>query len=128
MSANDQQVGGEHYKTNYAPWDFTLDMFDGCFFLGNANKYITRWRRKDGVKDLQKAKHYLEKFLELLDQGRVLWPVAKSHTARIALIGSYAQANDLNIAEYTVLDLMASGDFEGAVHEIAVMLAQEAMS
>ena len=125
MSADHEQVGGTHYMSKYAPWDFTVDMFDGCFFRGNANKYLTRWRRKDGIKDLRKAKHYLEKFLELLDQGRVPFPVVKSYEARMHLVLYYANINDVGLAESNILAMMAAGDFEGAVHEVAVLIAQE---
>lgn len=31
---------------------------------GNVVKYITRWREKDGVRDLEKAKHYIELLIE----------------------------------------------------------------
>lgn len=35
------------------------------FCVGNAFKYIYRWRMKNGVEDLKKAKWYLEKAIEL---------------------------------------------------------------
>jgi hypothetical protein len=35
------------------------------YFEGNIVKYVSRWQDKGGVQDLQKAKHYLEKLLEL---------------------------------------------------------------
>jgi hypothetical protein len=28
-------------------------------------KYVTRWRQKGGVEDLRKARHYLDKLIEL---------------------------------------------------------------
>ncbi len=35
------------------------------FCLGNAFKYIYRCKRKNGLEDVEKARWYLEKFLEL---------------------------------------------------------------
>ncbi|MNU03291.1 hypothetical protein D3C72_2472560 [compost metagenome] len=32
---------------------------------GNVIKYVTRWRKKNGLEDLKKAKHYLELLMEL---------------------------------------------------------------
>lgn len=65
MSANEIQVGGDHYKLKtIQPWDFIAANNLG-FFEGNIVKYITRWRDKAGVDDLRKAKHYLEKLIEL---------------------------------------------------------------
>lgn len=65
MTANDQQVGGTHYK-EYAiqPWDYIVAN-DIPFLEGNAIKYITRWRQKGGLKDINKAIHCLQKLLEV---------------------------------------------------------------
>lgn len=64
VTANDKQVGGNHYKKNVVqPWDFITD--NAIPFLeGNAIKYLARWRDKGGLEDLHKAKHYLEKIIE----------------------------------------------------------------
>lgn len=65
MSANDTQVGGVHYKDkSIQVWDFIAKNNLG-FFEGNIVKYISRWKDKGGVEDLRKAKHYLEKLIEL---------------------------------------------------------------
>ena len=64
MSANDKQVGGNHYQlASIQPWDFIISHNLG-FLEGNIIKYVTRWKEKDGVKDLEKALHYLEKLIE----------------------------------------------------------------
>lgn len=64
MPANDRQHGGTHYQKPIQPWDYIAANGIG-FFEGNAIKYLTRWRDKGGVEDLQKAKHYIEKLIEL---------------------------------------------------------------
>lgn len=63
MNANEIQVGGTHYKTSYEHWDFVINCKLG-YLEGCATKYIARWRRKDGIKDLQKAEHYILKMIE----------------------------------------------------------------
>jgi hypothetical protein len=65
MSANDEQVGGTHYKDkSIQPWDYIAANNIG-YFEGNIIKYVSRWRNKGGVDDLNKAAHYLEKLIEL---------------------------------------------------------------
>jgi len=64
MSANDKQIGGIHYLRAIQPWDFIAANGIG-FFEGNVIKYVTRWRDKAGVDDLKKARHYLDKLIEL---------------------------------------------------------------
>lgn len=46
------------------PWDYIAANNIG-FFEGNAIKYLTRWRDKGGIADLEKARHYLDKLIEL---------------------------------------------------------------
>lgn len=61
---NEKQIGGEHYKSKrIEPWDYILANDIG-FMEGNAIKYLTRWRDKGGIQDLEKAKHYVDKLIE----------------------------------------------------------------
>jgi hypothetical protein len=63
MSANN--TGPGHYKDKtIQPWDFIVCNNLG-YLEGNVVKYISRWRQKGGVEDLRKAKHYIEKLIEI---------------------------------------------------------------
>ena len=63
--ALDTQVGGTHYKSKaIQPVEYIHANGIG-YFEGNVIKYVTRWREKGGVKDLEKAIHYLELLIEL---------------------------------------------------------------
>lgn len=70
--ASDYQIGGEHYQSKAVqPWTameawMSPEQFEG-FLRGNVIKYVARYADKDGLKDVLKAKHYLERLLELLD-------------------------------------------------------------
>ena len=65
MAANDIQHGGDHYKTKaIQPWDFIVSNNIG-FLEGNAIKYLCRWRDKGGIQDLEKARHYIDKLIEV---------------------------------------------------------------
>lgn len=44
-------------------WDYAHS-HDLDFFEGNVIKYVTRWRTKNGLEDLKKAKQYLDKLIE----------------------------------------------------------------
>ena len=68
MSANDTQISGNHYKgKTVQPWDYIAANNLG-YFEGNIVKYVSRWKDKCGVDDLRKAKHYIEKLIELETQ------------------------------------------------------------
>jgi hypothetical protein len=60
-----KQVGGSHYKDKaIQPIEYIHANKMG-FCEGNVVKYITRWKEKNGVADLEKAKHYIELLIEL---------------------------------------------------------------
>jgi hypothetical protein len=63
--AIDKQVAGSHYKDMpIQPVEFIHANALG-YFEGNVVKYISRWRKKGGMADLEKAKHYVELLIEL---------------------------------------------------------------
>lgn len=64
MSANDKQIGGSHYKSTMECWDYIMSNELG-YLEGTAIKYLTRWRKKNGVEDLRKAIHFIEKLIEV---------------------------------------------------------------
>jgi hypothetical protein len=64
MSANDKQISGNHYQTNVQPWDFIIAN-NLSYLEGNIVKYISRYKRKNGIDDLLKAQHYLDKLIEV---------------------------------------------------------------
>ena len=65
MSALDKQVGGGHYKS------MAIQPIEYCHrnHLGpcetHAIGYLSRWRSKGGIEDLQKAKHMIELLIEM---------------------------------------------------------------
>jgi hypothetical protein len=65
MSALTKQIAGNHYKGKaIQPVEYVHANGIG-FFEGNVIKYVTRWRDKNGLDDLEKAKHYIEMLIEL---------------------------------------------------------------
>lgn len=64
-SALDIQVSGDHYKqAKIQPIEF-IHANNIPFCEANVIKYIFRWKSKNGVKDLEKAKHYIDLLIEL---------------------------------------------------------------
>lgn len=67
--ARDTQVGGDHYaKHAVQPWDiweaYGLNAFEGAVI-----KYVLRHRDKNGVEDLKKARHTLDRLIEI-EEGK----------------------------------------------------------
>ena len=74
IRANEQQVGGDHYKKmGIEPWDvidtWPVEQQIG-YHRGNALKYLMRMGSKDeSPQEAAKGLHYLEKLLEVLKRG-----------------------------------------------------------
>lgn len=68
MTANAKQEGGDHYiKQVIQPWDYIVQN-DMGYLEGCIIKYVSRYGSKNGLEDLLKAKHYLEKLIEVTDE------------------------------------------------------------
>ena len=64
-AANDKQVGGDHYKsTKIQHWDLVLAN-DIPYLDAVAIKYLMRHKTKNGLQDLEKAEHYIQKMKEV---------------------------------------------------------------
>ena len=64
MKSYKKQVGGNHYKKyKIQPVEFIIkNKLDFC--QGSVIKYVLRFKDKNGIADLEKAKHYLELLIE----------------------------------------------------------------
>ena len=66
-SALDVQEGGGHYKSlKIQPIEFIMAN-DLSYNQGNVIKYVTRYKDKNGIEDLRKAKHYIDFMIEELE-------------------------------------------------------------
>jgi len=64
-NAMTKQVGGNHYsKLAIQPVEY-INANKLTYLQGNVIKYVTRYKDKNGLEDLQKAKHYIELLIEL---------------------------------------------------------------
>lgn len=65
MSALTRQVAGGHYKELVIQPVQYIHANGIGYFEGNVIKYVSRWRAKGGIPDLEKARHYLDLLIEL---------------------------------------------------------------
>ena len=63
--SNEQVEHPSHYNQGKTEmWDYSAQ-HNLDFFEGNVIKYVTRWRHKNGIQDLKKAKIYLDKYIKI---------------------------------------------------------------
>lgn len=114
LSANSMQVGGDHYNRRpIQHWDFVTS-HDYGYLEGQITKYLFRWRDKNGVQDLQKASHFLQKLAE----------VSESDAAPINL-QEFLDANSIPEDERSIF--VALHAYHGTLDPTFLIYAQDAM-
>lgn len=111
--ANETQVGGDHYQKPIQHWDFVTS-HDYGYLEGQITKYLFRWRDKNGVQDLQKASHFLQKLAE----------VSESDAAPINL-QDFLDANDIPESERIIFVSLHA--YHGTLDPTFLIYAQDAM-
>lgn len=63
FEAKDSKIKPSYYGTGIDVIEFCLRN-NLTFMQGNVIKYVTRYKKKNGVEDLEKAKEYIERLIE----------------------------------------------------------------
>ena len=69
--ADKRQEGGRHYKAanpSQEHWNLVV-AYGWDYFTAQVIKYMMRWEKKGGIQDLKKARHFLDKLIEIQDVG-----------------------------------------------------------
>ena len=95
--ANDTQVAGSHYRAmgdKLQHWDLVA-MFEWDYFQAQVIKYLMRWKDKHEtifkrIEDLKKARHFLDKYIELQEAAAKVYPKARDEVPKteVYLTGS----------------------------------------
>lgn len=103
--ANSRQIGGSHYKCDLQHWDIMTD-YGVSYLEACTTKYVTRAFKKNGLEDLKKASHYLEKMLEKVKtigyKPRLI--IVPSN----AVLEQYAQENALDKTQDEIIRILVS--------------------
>lgn len=115
--ANEKQIGGTHYQSAWQHWDI-VEEYNIGYLESVATKYIMRHRRKNGIEDLQKALHFIDKLLSLhrtprgsinmeaiLEFGKVN-KLSDPELAAVRLLFSWNDQVDLQLAHSVVSNMI----------------------
>jgi hypothetical protein len=109
---NATQVGGSHYQSAYQHWDLVADN-QLPYFPAQITRYTTRWMKKNGAQDIDKAIHYTEKLIALHTETAI--PVTGYYeTAKLALpearaakgVSRFIKENGLGDLEHLVFQIL----------------------
>jgi hypothetical protein len=107
-----------YYQSTYMHWDFAvkvgLGYLDGC-----STKYVTRWRGKEGLKDLHKAWNYLEKLIEIADYN-----IKRKNVDIDVELQRFVEANGLTFLEHQYIFILCTYRSETALKSARQILAK----
>ena len=88
------------------------------FFCGNVVKYVSRYKNKNGVEDLQKAMHYIQYMREknVWQHPVVDWEID---------LKMYCTANNIGKLEYSIMESTIRCNYHNALSYIAELIKNE---
>ena len=124
MRASDRQVGGNHYEAEVQHWDYAVRSETPNLEYA-ASKYVARWRNKNGVQDLEKAIHYLEKRIESVNlhigtmKGGIYLPL---------MFGEFTSSTNCTVEEaailYSIMHWTKVSELQTAIARIRILIQQ----
>lgn len=61
-------INPDHYKSGTMEVIDVIDAFKLSFYEGQVVKYVMRWKKKNGLEDLQKAQWYINRLIAIESQ------------------------------------------------------------
>lgn len=107
QSANTRQVGGAHYKAKIQHWDLVAYNNLG-YFPAQITRYVTRWNKKNGVEDVEKAFHYWQKWKELVYEGVISFPLS---IPTLSKFNEFLEENALTSLELKIFETAMTVSF-----------------
>lgn len=113
MKANKTQVAGTHYASAFQHWDFVAAALGGNYMEGQITKYVCRWKKKNGVQDLEKALHFTNKLIELRQESDLtsmheVHDVLDDWSVLAEDVREFCKANELGNEESYIMLLCAT--------------------
>lgn len=113
-TALQRQVGGNHYaKMSIQPMHF-ISKNNMDFGNGNIIKYISRYKNKNGLEDLEKALQQLQ----LLQDSKI-----QPQHLSVININEYCQKNNITGLDKQILQASFNGDYSTAINNLQDLIA-----
>lgn len=117
MESLKKQVGGTHYK-DMKMQPIMLIVGAKCDYIqGNIIKYISRYKQKDGKKDLLKIIQYAQIALELCPDDK--------HYSNVGLGFSYCRINEMSTLETMIVICALQHDYKMVEMHCNQLIAKE---
>ena len=103
---SDEQIGGDHYtKMRIQPVQF-IHANSIPFIEGTIIKYVSRWKSKGGLQDLEKARHMVSMLIAYGPDEHAGYMPSFDDLARA--VDAYVTANDIPPMEALIIEYVAT--------------------
>lgn len=124
-----KEAGSAHYQAmKIQPIDY-IEANQLGFHEGNVIKYVTRWRRVDGLKDLEKAEWYVQRLIEKAKEEEATYPMQIVEPPPMITISpqEYQRTQSQLAILVTALEEMSDDHIEDMSWQEIQKLAQKAL-
>ena len=102
----DTQIGGDHYtKMRIQPVQF-IHANSIPFIEGTIVKYVSRWKSKGGLQDLEKARHMVSMLIAYGPDEHAVYMPSFDDLARA--VDDYTSANDIPRMEALIIEYVVT--------------------
>ena len=123
MINKNKEVGGTHYADMKIEPIELICALDVDFIQGSIIKYISRYKNKNGVEDLNKALHYCNiGFSNIPSPDRKKWCLDRSADL---CIHEYCVLNDFSNVIETAITNCCVGDYPACANEIKRLIEEQ---
>ena len=100
------QIGGDHYtKMQIQPVQF-IHANSIPFIEGTIIKYVSRWKSKGGLQDLEKARHMVSMLIAYGPDEHAVYMPSFDDLARA--VDDYTSANDIDRMEALIIEYVVT--------------------
>lgn len=125
-NVNDHQVGGDHYRKHgaeYQHWDLMIDNVGPGYLIGCATKYVARFRDSGkAVKDLEKAKHYVEKLITVYEAGTPL--ITFTDNQQPVRLEEFLKEQKMSSTQEEIFSVLLSYRNEDALNQVILWIEE----
>ena len=120
MINKDKEIGGTHYADMPIEPIELIEAFNLNFIQGSIIKYISRYKAKNGVQDLEKALHYCKMGTKSFDRVDDFIDYKGKNKL---IVKMYCILNNLSDIENMIIGYAISNDFERCAVEIKKLIS-----
>ena len=122
MINKNKEIGGTHYSDMPIEPIELIEVFNLDFIQGCIVKYISRYNKKNGIEDLEKALHYCKIGIKRFDRTE---NYIELNPRNSLIVKMYCMINGLSDFENMIIGYAISNNYEKCANEISNLILRK---